>query len=355
MGFERAGAIDCDVHPAVPGMTALLPHLDPHWREVVESRGVDGLDLALYPPEAPISCRPDWRKPGTRPGAELGSLRAQLLEPFGTRLAIAHCLYGGPVMYSEDLGAAICRATNAWMAREWLDREPRLRASIVVPAQSAELAAAEIEHWAPDRRFVAVLMPAGHEMMLGRRYLWPIYAAAERHRLPVVIHAGSALRHPPTGTGWPSSLVEEHIAYSQIFQSQLLSLIAEGVFTKFPDLTVVLAESGFTWLPNLIWRGTKMWRAMRKEIPWVDRSPAEILRERVRVTLQPTDAPPDPAMMARVVEQIGSEDVLLYSTDWPHWRFDGADPLPAGLPPGLAHRLMVDNPLSTFPRLKEAA
>ena len=29
--------------------------------------------------------------------------------------------------------AAFARAVNDWMAREWLDREPRLRASIVVP------------------------------------------------------------------------------------------------------------------------------------------------------------------------------------------------------------------------------
>ncbi len=345
--------IDCDVHPAVPGMNVLMPYFDPHWREVVESRGIDGLDLALYPPDAPISCRPDWHQPGSKPGSDLGRLRSQLLDPFQTRIAIGHCLYGGPMMFSEDLGAAICRATNSWIAREWLDHEPRFRASIVVPLQSPELAVEEIERCAADRRFVMVLLPAGHELMLGRRSLWPIYAAAERHGLPVGIHASSALRQAPTGTGWPSFLIEEHVSFAQTFQSQLLSLIAEGVFTKFPALRVVLLESGFTWLPNFIWRGTKMWRAMRKEIPWVDHSPAEILRDRVRVTLQPTDAPPDPLMLTRVLEQIGSDEVLLYSTDWPHWRFDGDDPLPAGLPSGLARKLMVDNPLDTFPRLQE--
>ena len=28
MSFPRIGAIDCDIHPAVPGMRALLPYLD---------------------------------------------------------------------------------------------------------------------------------------------------------------------------------------------------------------------------------------------------------------------------------------------------------------------------------------
>ena len=36
-----AEAIDCDVHPAVPGMAALAPYLDDHWRRSVEERGIE--------------------------------------------------------------------------------------------------------------------------------------------------------------------------------------------------------------------------------------------------------------------------------------------------------------------------
>jgi predicted TIM-barrel fold metal-dependent hydrolase len=353
VGFDNPGVIDCDLHPSVPGIKALLPYFDPHWQEVIEARGIDGLDLALYPPNAPITCRPDWRVAGVKPGSDLELMRQQALLPFDIRFAICNCIYGGPAMYSEDLGAAICRATNGWIAHEWLDRETRLRASIVVPIQNAELAVAEIERWAPDRRFVQVLLLAGSETTLGRRHHWPIYAAAERHGLPIGIHAGSALRHAPTGNGWPSTLFEEHIAFAQTFQSQLLSLIAEGVFTKFPGLHVVLLESGFTWLPSFLWRGVKMWRGMRKEIPWVDRSPAEIIRDRVRFTLQPSDAPPDPSDWDRLLEIIGSEDIFLFSTDYPHWRFDGTDAMPKGLPASLLRKARLDNPLATYTRLKE--
>ena len=31
-------AIDCDVHPTVPDIKALLPYLDEHWRDSVEER-----------------------------------------------------------------------------------------------------------------------------------------------------------------------------------------------------------------------------------------------------------------------------------------------------------------------------
>jgi hypothetical protein len=37
-------SIDCDVHPTVPNMKALLPHLDDFWRETVEERGINSLE-----------------------------------------------------------------------------------------------------------------------------------------------------------------------------------------------------------------------------------------------------------------------------------------------------------------------
>ena len=39
MDHLAAGGIDCDVHPALPGMAALLPYLEPYWREQITVRG----------------------------------------------------------------------------------------------------------------------------------------------------------------------------------------------------------------------------------------------------------------------------------------------------------------------------
>lgn len=350
--IAAAGLIDCDLHPAVPSMKALLPYFDAHWQEVIDARGVDGLDLAYYPPNAPVSARPDWRVAGRKAGSALADLQSQALDAFGISRGILNCLYGGPAMYSADLSAAICRATNAWVAAEWLDKDDRLRASIVIPVQNTELAVDEIERWAPDRRFVQILVLGAHESLLGHREHWPIYRAAEKHGLPIAIHAGSAMRHAPTANGWPSTLYEEHCSFALTFQSQLLSLIAEGVFTKFPALRVVLLESGISWLPSFFWRGTKMWRGMRKEIPWVDASPAAIVRDRVRFSLQTWDLPQDPTQLDQLIEQIDADDIFLFSTDYPHWRFDGDDPT-RGLPPALLSKALRETPLATYPRLKE--
>jgi predicted TIM-barrel fold metal-dependent hydrolase len=350
---SEAGPIDCDLHPTVPGLKALLPYLDEHWRETAVRCGFDELVTIAYPSINPLTARADWRDTQGKGATSPERLAVEALAPFGTQLAICNCLYGAQAPFSEDIAAAFCRAVNDWMAREWLDRDERLRASIVVPMLNAELAAAEIDRIAPDRRFVQVLLLVSGELPLGRRQNWPIFAATERHGLPVGIHAGSTYRHPVTPVGWPSSFVEDYVDQASGFQSQLTSLIAEGVFSKFPALTVVLLESGVTWLPAYLWRLTKFWKGLRSEVPWVSDPPASIVRERVRLTLQPFDAPPEPEAVMRVIEHIGSDEILLFSTDYPHWQFEGAAAIPDGLDPALARKIMVENPRRTYSRLQE--
>jgi uncharacterized protein len=368
MKLPYPGAIDCDLHPAMPTVPALLPYLDAYWRDQLTNRHIDrsAFNLTSYPPNAPLSARPDWRQAlsaqassaqaSGAPGGELAMIRAQALDPFGTRFAICNVLHGAVALFNEDMAAALCSAVNDWTTKELLDQEPRLRASILVPMHNPALAVAEIERKAADRRFVQVLMLAAGEMLLGRRIYWPIYAAAEKHGLAIGIHAGSTYHHAPTAAGWPAHRLEDYVAQSTAFESQLLSFLAEGVFQKFPALRIVLIESGFTWLPTLLWRTSKTWRGVRPEVPWIDRPPADILRERVRLTLQPVDAPrTDPQKLARTLAHIGSDDILLFSTDYPHWQFDGDDVLPEGMPEEAVRKLLIDNPLATYPRLREGA
>ena len=351
------GAIDCDIHPAVPTVRTLLPHLDPYWREHIQRRGLerDSFETSAYPSAAPINARPDWKPPeGGPPGSSLASMQAHILDPLRPRAAICNLIHGAQMVMSEDLSAALCRGINNWLAAEWLDRDDRLRASIVVPVHSPELAAEEIERMAPDRRFVQVLMLAMAEVPLGRRLMWPIYRAAEKHGLPIGIHAGSSFRHPPSAGGWGSTYLEDYVSYAQGFAGALNSLLAEGVFQKFPGLRVVLIESGVTWLPASLWRINKTWRGVRAEVPWLNRLPADIVRERVRLTAQPLDAPPDARSLLTVLEQLGSDETLLFATDYPHWHYDGQEALPDGLPAELLRKLLVDNALATYPRLAAA-
>jgi len=347
-------AIDCDVHPTVTGNDVLLPYLETYWRDSVEERGMGSLESAAYPPNAPLTARSDFRGANGYAATAAGELAAQVCDRWGASHAILNCLYGVQLIFNEDMARAFTSALNDWIAKEWLDRDPRLRASIVIPMQNVEYAVDEIERLAGDRRFVQVLVLAMQETPLGRRHHWPIFAAAERHGLPLGIHAGSNYRNPVTSLGWPTSYVEDYTSQSQGFQSQVASLITEGVFAKYPKLKVVLIESGCSWLPGFLWRLSKFWRGARTEVPWVDRSPSEIVRDNFRLTLQPFDGPSDPDDVERIVEHLRSDDMLLFSSDFPHWQFDGDERMPNGIPEGLRRKILVENPLATYDRLNSS-
>ena len=142
MKVPLTGAIDCDLHPAMPSAAALLPYLDDYWRDQLTNRHIDRYSFVLtsYPPRSPLSARPDWRHASGLPAGDLEAIRRQALDPFGTRFAICNTLHGGMTLFNEDMAAALCAAVNDWVAQELLDREPRLRASILVPAHNPALA-----------------------------------------------------------------------------------------------------------------------------------------------------------------------------------------------------------------------
>jgi predicted TIM-barrel fold metal-dependent hydrolase len=77
------------------------------------------------------------------------------------------------------------------------------------------------------------------------------------------------------------------------------------------------------------------------------------------MTITPLDAPDTAETVAKITDHLHSDEILLYSSDYPHWQFDGQSSadniLPAGLSESLRHKIMVDNPLATYPRCKEVS
>lgn len=340
---EGVRVVDCDVHAAAPDIETLFPYLDDHWREIATTTQFRGPTDTPHPPSAATSLHPALV--GTEPpaGASPADLARRVLDPWGTEIALLVCSYASEAVKNPDSAVALSRAVNTWLQQEWLDRDRRLRGSIVVPAGQPDLAAEEVERVADDHRFLQVLLPVRSFAPYGNRLWLPLLEAIHRHGLVVALHFGGYPGNPPTAVGWPTTYVEELVDAPSAFQSQLMSLVAEGAFDRFEGLRVICLESGFAWMPSLMWRFDRLWRALRREIPWVRRAPSSYLREHVRLSTQPFDVS-GPAELARIVEQIGTPEMLCFATDDPHWHVDDPrDAIPPTDDASLLRAIMGDN------------
>ena len=84
-----AGGVDCDLHPAVPHLTSLLPYMNDYWRDQVTTRGMTDLVSQSYPTNSPISVAPGLAAGAGQAGRDLADMQKQALDRFGAATASA--------------------------------------------------------------------------------------------------------------------------------------------------------------------------------------------------------------------------------------------------------------------------
>jgi uncharacterized protein len=337
-----APIIDVDLHIAPPSMDQLAPYFDPVWLQFARERNWRGPSTAalLDPPDLTPS---EWGHPISAPqDTGLAILREHILDYLDVETAILTCYTGIDALRHPDLAAAYVRAVNDWMIHEWVDHDSRLRASMIVPARDPSAMVMEIDRVGDHSGIVQVLLPVRSDKLYGNRAWHPVYEAVQRHHLVVGLHRGGTTEGAPSPTGWPSWYVEEYVAEQQVFAAQITSLVSEGVFQVFADLRVAFLEMGFSWLPAWWWRLDGDWKGLRREVPWVTARPSEILRERVRVSTAPSDLG-EPEEIPLLLKWLGSEDVLMFATDYPHAHGDDIAALLEAMSPPARRKVLADN------------
>jgi predicted TIM-barrel fold metal-dependent hydrolase len=84
-------------------------------------------------------------------------------------------------------------------------------------------------------------------------------------------------------------------------------------------------------------------------VPWVKRAPSETIREHFRVSVQPLDGPPEPDRLLRLLERLGSEELLVYASDHPHAHARAYETALAPLVgPELDRRIRLDNAATVY-------
>ena len=342
---EKLAVIDCDIHAAMPNDATLYKYLSARWRRHHEQFGMRGHIGGAYPRAVPNAARVDsWPPSGLPSGGDLPFMQEQLLDEWNIEYGVLTPLYGSGGMLNLEYGAALSSAVNDWQIAEWVEQDKRLRGSILVAYEDGDLSAQEIDRVGDHPGFIQVLLVVRTREPLGHRKYWPMYEAACRHDLPIAIPFGGSGGGPITGTGWPSHYIEDHGGMPQAFYAQVVSMITEGIFERFPTLKIVLIEGGFGWVPPLMWRLDRAWQQLKAEAPHITRLPSETIREHFWITTQPMEEPPQREYFFQLLEQLDMNDRLMFATDYPHWDFDAPDrALPEGMPLALKRAILAEN------------
>ena len=344
MALPRA-VIDTDIHCSYDARR-MLDFLPEPWRSRYASGETGPGHLGYWNPNGVM--RSDAVTPdGERIEQHPHHLARYFFDEYGIEYGILNperSLHLG-LSPDPDYSAALVSAINDILAHDWLPVDPRFRASIIIAPNDPEQAAREIHRMAPNRGFVQVLMPSGARMPYGQRYFHPIYAAAAEHDLPLALHPGSdgvGISGPPSAAGYPTNYLEWHTGLFASYIAHLISMVSEGVFVKFPTLRFVLLEGGVSWLPPLMWRFDKNWKALRVMAPWLERPPSEYIADHVHLSTQPIEEPENRAHLRAILEMLPIERMLMFSSDYPHWDGDTPDFAARAVPAGARARVLSE-------------
>lgn len=340
-GNGTAQIIDCAVHPQVRHPEELREYMREPWR----SRPFPRPERYFFPAPAG-DYHPDAETDGL-PGSDPDLAARRLFNEGGVDRAILVPLTRG-LLPDVDLGSAICRATNDWLAATWLGKhnsDGRFYGSIRVNPLDPERAVEEIERWADDPRMVQVAVPMQALHPYGQRQYFSIWQAAARHSLPIAVQldGGSGVDFWPTAVGYPHHYIEYSALAPVNFAYHLASLVAEGVFDRLPDLRFVFADGGHDMLAPLMWRFDKNWRSTRSETPWTQHLPTSYLRQHVRFCTRPNEGPQDPAALAEWLRIGDGTGLLLFASKYPFWDFQDPQSAFAGIDEAMRRPIMAGN------------
>jgi predicted TIM-barrel fold metal-dependent hydrolase len=229
--------------------------------------------------------------------------------------------------FNPYFASDLCRAANDWTIERWLSRDERLYGGIVVGPQLPDEAVAEIYRLADHPRMACVVLAATSLYHpLGHPLYHPIYAAAADVGLPVAIHVGGGeFGHLTAPGGKLSTLIEVGSVLPMAGPHYLSSFIVHGVFEKYPSLRVLLNEFTLSWLPGVLWNLERDFELLRLESPWVKRRPTEYVHDHIKFSTQPLEAvqAEEGRRLVQLLETVdGIEDLLCFSSDYPHQTMD---------------------------------
>lgn len=224
------------------------------------------------------------------------------------------------LMQDVEFATATATAYNNWLEERYTKLDDRLYGVGIMAIQDPKAAVKELIRCATKRKnFVAMFLPTVTALgrTYGDPYFDPIYEAAQKYKIPLVLHGG-----PSRGMGFdhwnfrPFCKVHtlEHPVPLMI---QLTDVIFSGVFDRFPKLRMGFMEGGCSWVPFMMDRldyeyGSVLGLSIRGKLK--KKRPSQYISEgdNFWVSFELGEN-----ALKYTIDAMGSERIL-YASDYPH-------------------------------------
>ena len=266
----------------------------------------------------------------------------------------AEVLYGilGTTQRLNDPEAAteVMRIYNEWLADFCQTHPDRYAGLACIPNQSTDAAVKEVERVMKRGgvRGLDVANSVDMPPLWDPRWI-PLWDVANEARLPVHFHTvGGKL--PDFRSYEPivaRAAFAVHITGFQIHMATILmSLIFGGVLERYPEMKVVIGESGIGWIPYLLDHMDLEWEDQFRDLP-LKMKPSGYWRRQCRATYQ-TDR-----IGIKLLDELGPETIM-WGSDFPHP--DGVWPDSqefiekdlGHLPSDIRHRIVCKNAVELY-------
>ena len=213
-----------------------------------------------------------------------------------------------------DAATEMMRIYNAWLA-DFCDTHPERFAGIAcVPNHDIPAAVAEVERVASRGGARGLEIANSLDMLPLYHPDWnPLWAAANAAKLPVHVHTIGGVK---TDTSSFAPMQQRQAFAVQITSFQmgmsriLMEVIYGGVLESYPDLRLVIGESGIGWIPYVLEHMDLEWEEQFGDLT-LTMKPSDYWHRQCKATYQ------SDKVGLRLLDLLG-EDNIMWGSDFPH-------------------------------------
>lgn len=217
----------------------------------------------------------------------------------------------------EEISQAYVRAYNRWIVDFCADSAGRLIPIAQLSLGDPEAAEAELRRAAKDGVKGVWTPPfCWTRKALGHRDHHRVFAAAQELGLPFGIHPTFEPRWAAPGRFENMTSIQStffiNVTAPDAVRHAFTSLFQFGVFDLFPELRVVVLESGASWIGYWLDRMDSVYEAPQGSSVPLKEKPSFYFRRQCWIS-----ADPDETTLAAIIPLVG-EDRFFWASDFPH-------------------------------------